>query len=272
MERISLPFIYSFGQAVSSFLNIDIAEDKRRGDIRWQTDHIVSFVRQFENGALYAPHFKSSRNLATTFLNQTKGLLEGSPDDVIGRWTILFAQESLRGYLAPMLAEMSILDIYLVQRKGAYDIKALLSEGFTLFPSELGRKVPNAIQDSIDAAKCLAFEMPNACAFHTFRVLEHTVRAFAKLHITIEPGKEGIPLGTYISRLKDERLGIDKTIIETLTLIKDSHRNPLIHPEDHLNVDEAISIIGICHSAMTLMLNEIPAPPFSIGDISAPGS
>ena len=50
----------------------------------------------------------------------------------------------------------------------------------------------------------------------------------------------------------------DPLVISTLKTIKDLHRNPLIHPEEHLNVEEAVCLINIAFSAISYMMKQIP--------------
>ncbi len=49
-------------------------------------------------------------------------------------------------------------------------------------------------------------------------------------------------------------------VLSCLQQIKDLHRNPLMHPEETLTLEEAISLFGICQSAISAMLKEIPDP------------
>ena len=50
----------------------------------------------------------------------------------------------------------------------------------------------------------------------------------------------------------------DEIILSTLEQMAKLHRNPLIHPEAVLTMDEAISTIGIARSAVTAMLQVLP--------------
>lgn len=52
-------------------------------------------------------------------------------------------------------------------------------------------------------------------------------------------------------------------VLSALKQMSDLHRNPLIHPDAVLIMDEALAVIGIARSATTLMLREIPSPPLN---------
>jgi hypothetical protein len=59
--------------------------------------------------------------------------------------------------------------------------------------------------------------------------------------------------------MEDKKKGSPK-VIAALKQIASLHRNPLIHPEDSLTVDQAVGLIGICVSAVNQMLAEMPSP------------
>jgi hypothetical protein len=64
-------------------------------------------------------------------------------------------------------------------------------------------------------------------------------------------------IGVYLESLKRLKKG-DPKVIASIKQIADLHRNPLIHPETVLTMEEAISIMGISRSAVAAMLVEIP--------------
>ena len=64
-------------------------------------------------------------------------------------------------------------------------------------------------------------------------------------------------MGAYLRLMRDGSFGADKTRA-ALTQLKDLHRNSLAHPEDILDLEEAISLLGIVQSVITEMLKEMP--------------
>jgi len=64
-------------------------------------------------------------------------------------------------------------------------------------------------------------------------------------------------IGEYLREMEKENVGDPKTLA-TLKQIKDLHRNELMHPEVSLDIDEAISLLGIAQSAIAAMMKEIP--------------
>jgi hypothetical protein len=161
--------------------------------------------------------------------------------------------------VSQFLAELATLPAYYVLPKPPYDIDTLLQEGEALMPPSLAAKVPEAMFDCREAGKALAFEVGTACGFHTFRVLESVVRRYYKEATggTAQPKQRN--LGVYIAALKTAKA--DEKIIAALQQLKDLHRNPLVHPEVAIPVEEAISILGMVRSVVAAMLNALPDLP-----------
>lgn len=168
--------------------------------------------------------------------------------------------ERPRGELETILrAELATADAYYVSRKGAYDSSALISNAEALFSQEIHIKVPAAIPEIREAGKCLAFELTTASGFHLFRATEIVLRSYWDFvsNDAVQPSMKSI--GGFIKQMEDKKCGSDK-VIAALRQINSLHRNPLIHPEESLSLDEAVGLIGICVSAVNQMLREMPAP------------
>jgi hypothetical protein len=135
-----------------------------------------------------------------------------------------------------------------------------LAFGETLFPGDLAAKVPEATFDAREAAKCLAYEVGTAAGFHIFRVLESVLRRY---HSQLTGGgtqPKVRNIGVYLNSLRQKKIG-DPKVLAILKQITDLYRNPLIHPEAALTVDEAISIFGISRAVIAEMLPVLPAVP-----------
>jgi len=83
-------------------------------------------------------------------------------------------------------------------------------------------------------------------------------------------------MGSYIKRMEELGVGQPK-VLACLRQITNLHRNTLMHPEDRLTTEEAISLLGIVQSAITVMLPAIPNAPLSpigaaIAGLSVPAS
>ena len=72
-------------------------------------------------------------------------------------------------------------------------------------------------------------------------------------------------LGNYI-KIAKENNGDDK-VCSCIEQFKKLHRNPLIHPESILDVDDALTLLGIAQSAIVSMTMEIDKLRDSDGDL-----
>ena len=157
-------------------------------------------------------------------------------------------------------AELSNADAYYVSRKSAYDTTALIVNAESLFSSDINIKVPTSIAEIREAGKCLAFELTTASGFHIFRATEIVLRAYWK-HVSDDaPPPKMQSIGRYATHMEEKKKGSEK-VVSALKQINSLHRNPLIHPEVSLTLDEAVGLIGICVSAVNQMLREMPVPP-----------
>ena len=171
-------------------------------------------------------------------------------------------------YKVALLAELGVAPSFFVSSKAPYDTMMLLDEGETILPAELASKAPEAIFDTREAAKCLAYEAPTAAGFHIMRAAESVVRRY---YANVSNGKSPPKvrnLMVYIRTMESAKIG-DQKILSALTQISNLHRNPLMHPEDVLTVGEAMALVGIVRSAVSAMLSVLPDVPQTTS--TAPG-
>jgi len=160
-----------------------------------------------------------------------------------------------------LAAEFGLMDVYMVSKKRGYDTSDLIMNGIVLFPSDLPTKVPEAKSDIEQGARCLAFELATASAFHFHRANESVLHRYYDGVTGNLARPSGRNIGDYLKVLSDKNVG-DPKVISCLRDLKDLHRNPLIHPEESLeSIDEAIALLGSIQSAIIHMLKAIPEPP-----------
>ncbi len=183
-------------------------------------------------------------------------------------WQIKKASQDVETIL---LAELATMPVYLVTNKGPFDIDVLIDNGLTLFPPDMHKKVPESGVDAMEVGRCLAFERSTACGFHTFRATEAVLRRYWDEATNGKTRPTPQTLGNMAGQLEMCKCGDDK-VIEALKQMTKLHRNPISHPDVVLTVDEAIGIIGMARSVITLMLptlKDVP-PTTGVALISAP--
>jgi hypothetical protein len=160
-----------------------------------------------------------------------------------------------------LVAELQIADIYVITKRGGFDTTELAENGQVIFPADLVTKTFDLVPDARSAARCIAFDLPTAAAFHMHRVHEAVLRRYYDAVSGGKPHPENRNIGAYIDAMKNHHVG-DKNLFGVLANVKNFHRNPVLHPEDHLDsIEEAIQLLGIVNSSIGYMLKALPVTP-----------
>jgi hypothetical protein len=132
-------------------------------------------------------------------------------------------------------------------RKGA-------SDGY---PSEVRIRLTVACKSEIDeSAKCLVFERSTASGFHILRSVELTI----KQYLQSVPGFVMPPInrqnwGEYLKLLKENNAS--REVTDQLHNIIFNYRNPLMHPEDTLDLPEAVSLFAVAQSMNEMLITDM---------------
>jgi hypothetical protein len=219
-------------------------------------------LEQLTNSSLYRPYLRTSWQLSQQLLAAIRAQTANTTDYTrqLTPFELYGIKNNYQQYKTALLAELGAFNVYFVTQQGGYDMYTLLQSGESLFPADLRTKVPEALIDAREAAKALAYEVPTACGFHTFRVMESVLRRY-HTHVT---GGKAPPkvrnIGVYLNSMRQAKKG-DEKVLGALKQMADLHRNPLIHPEVVLTEDEAIATLGMAISVITAMLSVLPVLP-----------
>jgi len=267
MLRVSLPYLFELAEQLDGLSRLPDS-DVKLNDIYFPLIVGAGAITGLTN-SVYAPYLRSSYPLSQTLLSRINAETAKKLDEQIDRWLLWGIRNTHSQYKTVLLAELGSFNTYFVTQHGGYDMYALLSAGETIFPSDLGTKVPEAVIDAREAARALAYEVPTACGFHAFRVTESVLRKYYT-HVT---GGQAQPkvrnIGVYLHALRQSKKG-DEKILAALKQMTDLHRNPLIHPEVVLTTEESIATLGIARSVITAMLAVLPVqPPTTVTALTA---
>lgn len=166
-------------------------------------------------------------------------------------------KNQFREFEAIFLAEIKMAGIYYVSPKGGFDPGILTDHGDQLFLADLFEKVTDALLDLKAAARCIAFDLPNAAGFHLHRANEAVLRKYWD-HVAggLKRPVRG-SMGSYLDRLEKLDKG-KREVREHLKSIKNLHRNPLMHPDHSIDtIDEAIDLLAAIRCSIGYMLREI---------------
>jgi hypothetical protein len=176
----------------------------------------------------------------------------------IPAWKIRWIKDAVQTLETVLTNDMPGLSSYMVGRKGIYSTEDLIERADNHFHEEVKAVMPpRAKEDFREAGKCLAYEVPTACAFHLWRAVETVTDAYyAKLAgKTFE--QAGVPRNwfQYIKALQKAKA--DVKITEFLDMIRDKYRNPQMHPEEMVTVPQAFGLFGAAASAISQIVLEM---------------
>jgi hypothetical protein len=118
-------------------------------------------------------------------------------------------------------------------------------------------------QEVRQAGRCLAFDIPTAAAFHIIRATESVIREYYQLILGSLPKMKMRNWGAYIRNLQTSGKA-DAGVIAILNHIKETYRNPILHPESVVSLEESQIIVSLCASAITQMVLKISDGRLSI--------
>ena len=158
-----------------------------------------------------------------------------------------------------MQAELRSGVTYAVSDTGAFNTRDLLENPEKLMPEHLQYVLPmDALVDLDQCCKCIAFGLPTAAGFHIARSTEATMRAYYEEKVGDLPANgQQRSWGSLINKLKEPEYAVPPRIVGYLTQIKDYHRNPLIHPEQSLEMADALELLHVCLGAMIQMTGDM---------------
>lgn len=263
MIRIDGYYLYNVASAIHPLGSVS---DQMTYDEAWLTALIAKGeLERFITSSVYRP--QTSASAASELTEAIDPLIEKKGvDRKIDSFEAYVLNQKLSAFETVLKAELGLQPLYLVTQKRGYDVKWLIERGAVLFPDELELKVPDAIQDINSGARCLAFELPTASAFHFHRANESVLHRYYDAVTNSNERPKSRNMGDYINALQNG----NPHVIAALKSLKDLHRNPLIHPEHSIDsVDDAIAILNAVHTAVVAMLKEIPTPQADVPPVSA---
>jgi hypothetical protein len=151
--------------------------------------------------------------------------------------------------------ELARLPVFYVTQKGVFDTRYLIVDAAAVYVGYRDRLSKEAIDDTNQAGRCLAFNLPTAAGFHIARATESTIKVEMAAFDCPPPTKKDATWAGYTEALK--KTDASKKVIQTIDEIRRLHRNPLIHPEVTLTLPEAVSLWAICTSAIQAMVADM---------------
>jgi hypothetical protein len=156
--------------------------------------------------------------------------------------------------------ELAAFDVYHVPPKGTHATLALIEKAEANLPADVvSRFDSKTLNDVRQAGRCLALDAPTAAGFHILRAVESVIVKY----IDKLTGKSHAPKnrnwGVYIKAIRDT--GGKTPVADYLYHMKETYRNPIMHPEIVLTPDDAFSLFNASLSAIVQLDNAIQSTP-----------
>ena len=158
--------------------------------------------------------------------------------------------------------DMPGISTFLVVQKGIYRTDDLIEHAENNFSEEIRKDIPNQAKlDFKEAGKCLAYEVPTACAFHLWRAIETVMCAYYERLTgqTVDDANIRSNWDAYIKALTTAKA--DSKITQFLDHIRKEYRNPQTHPNENVSVSQAFGLFGVASSSISQMILEIQKLP-----------
>lgn len=167
--------------------------------------------------------------------------------------------EGVREFEIVFSAESQNMATYFVSKKGIYDTNDLILKADDLLTEDVKELISDEAKTDIrEAGKCLAFDLATAAGFHIARAVERVLIDYLKVLCPekLEAFNDGQRnLGGYIKLARDNKC--EAKVCNSLDQFRELHRNPLMHPEAVLTIDDAIVLLGIAQSSIISTAMEI---------------
>jgi len=259
MKETNLNIFYHFGESLKD-LDAHIQVGMERGQLYAYLirpeEWVTAFLKETEE---LMPMLKDTRGSAQALADNIHGMMKAT----IGHWQQPTTQAELHALLEGKQAiekhlerEHRNLCVFTVTRKGIYDTRALIERPEDMFPEKLHSVLGQQMLDDLrQAGRCLAFEVPTACAFHVCRGTEAvTIKYLELLMKQPWPFPKTRDWNAYITHLGKN--GAPKRITDRLEEIRDD-RNSYIHPDINVTLEEAPIIFGMCTDVVFLIGQEM---------------
>lgn len=211
-----------------------------------------------------AGHFRASIYIANAAIeiiertiNRVSDFAKQGLSPTFGDTVSTDIQDAMHRFQSSLERDLSDLPLFCVEEKSNYSIDRLIKGASKHLPPAVTTKITPRIAEEIDeSGKCLAFSCPTASGFHILRAAELLVKELIARKGLPMPAPNRCNWGEYIQILKNG--GVAKEVTDLLQIVKDNYRNPIMHPEDTLDIVEATSLFGICQSGIEVLCRHIP--------------
>jgi hypothetical protein len=200
--------------------------------------------------------FPNTASKAKEIVDCINGMIPRQPpliqDRLVTSWEATTLRSAATALTSTILDEAKHNYVLCIENQRCLSAHSLVEKIENCFAEESWNIIEkSAKREFEESGKCLGLERYTAAGFHALRGVECVIRQYiVKLTGALPPRKRD--WGHYIEVLKAN--GADPALTSVLDNIRSLERNPLMHPEDWLNIDEAIGIFTISQTAVVRLV------------------
>jgi hypothetical protein len=175
-------------------------------------------------------------------------------DRVLQYNEIMDVLEALRSVRETFDAECGRNYVVGLERQRALDTKTLIESIEVAFAPKCWQRLsPKTKREIEESGKCLIFERYTGAGFHMMRAVESEIRDYIFLLLRQHSAKRD--WGYYLETLKNN--GADQKLTSTLDNMRNLDRNPIMHPDDFLDIDDAVGIFNLGQTAVDRLIADM---------------
>jgi hypothetical protein len=166
-------------------------------------------------------------------------------------------KEDIDTFQIALSEELKSLPLFSVEGKGNLSTDRLVDGAADGYPASVIALLDTfTIREINEGGRCLAYAMPTACGFHILRAVEVGLKGYVLAATGTLPKLNNRNWGEYITQMTNA--GASSDLIDLLRILK-TKRNPLMHPKDSLEMEDAIGIFCICQNAIETLISDVRA-------------
>lgn len=160
-------------------------------------------------------------------------------------------------------AELNIISAYYLQNDKRISQEILENEMFKLFANDVFYLLPDiAFYDFDEAGKCLLFNRYTACAFHTLRGTEDTLKFYYQKLLGVVATESQTWWNFYDEIEKSNVSGklnpkLNEELMINLNSLRKFYRNKTQHPQMIYNSDEVQDLLFLCVKTVSEMVKDL---------------
>lgn len=261
MRRLdSLYALYELGRRLGTLRAILRAKNEMDSEVGQACLQCAQSLKYVISGK--AVEIPRSRESGKNLLLSIQKLLSGDPDvgkqqygESLNAYFTGPIKEDIDTFQIALSEELKLLPLFSVEEKGNLSLDRLVDSASTGYAASAHTLMDEFMKQEIDeAGRCLAFARATASGFHALRAVEIGLKAYVLAATGSLPKLNNRNWGEYITQMSNA--GASADLIEFLKILK-SKRNPLMHPKDKLEEEDAIGIFCICQNAIETLIAEV---------------